>query len=653
MKKFIYALIYLISIHLAGLIIFSGFRFILFLENMQSLQPESVGEVFLQAEAFVRGIWFDNVTACYIMIAPLAVATACALFGYYGKRLYQVLTTYLILFYLVSFALSAANIPYFRYFFKNINSSVLNWMEYGSTTFGMMTQEISYWIAIGGFILIAALYVRMLRKGFRFFREQLDKLPTAKPSVLYTGLVMLAGATMIGGCLFGIRGRRGYNPIKVSAAYYCNDPFLNQLGLNPAYNLLITSLDEGRSENRRLQLIDEQEAIENVSRMLKISRNGSGKFIRPVIAPGIPTKKNVVMIFMESMSADLIGSYRGEKSLTPFLDSLYQQSVSFQEIYSAGIHTNHGLYSTLYSFPSILKRNAMKGSDIPQYSGLPTILQQNGYHNMFFMTHEAQYDNMNAFLRTNGYTDIHSEENYPKDKIVNSFGVPDDYLFEYALPEINRKAASGSPFFATLLTISNHPPYVIPDWFKARSSEKEDQIVEYADYCLGRFMKEAAEQPWFKNTLFVFLGDHGKMVGNPETEMPDSYNHIPLMFYSQGMAPAVIDGVGGQIDIAPTLLGMLNISYQKHHLGVDLLKTRRECMFYTADNMIGCRDNEHLFIYAPAEKMEFHYRITSEGDYIQIQDTNYHKEHFEYLREYSFSMLQTTEYMVSKKQTVL
>ncbi|MEG1587169.1 MAG: LTA synthase family protein, partial [Bacteroidales bacterium] len=265
-------------------------------------------------------------------------------------------------------------------------------------------------------------------------------------------------------------------------------------------------------------------------------------------------------------------------------------------------------------------------------------------------THEAQYDNMNAFLRTNGYQDIYSEENYPAEKIVNSFGVPDDYLFEYALPVINRQAEQKDPFFATLLTISNHPPYIIPDWFKGNSEEKEDRIVEYADYCLRQFMTEASQQPWFENTLFVFLGDHGKMVGNPESEMPDSYNHVPLMFYAAGMEPSVQGMPGGQIDVAPTLLGMLNMNYRKHHLGVDLLKEERDCIFYTADNMIGCRDKEHLYIYAPADNMEFRYSIDENGELNPVQHVT---PEFEYLKKYSFSMLQTTEYLVKEQKTIL
>ena len=143
----------------------------------------------------------------------------------------------------------------------------------------------------------------------------------------------------------------------------------------------------------------------------------------------MPSRRNVVLVLMESMSASLMQRFGQEAQLTPCLDSLYRHSLSCANFYSAGNHTNHGLYATLYSFPSVMKRNAMKGSVIPAYSGLPTVLCVNGYDTMFFMTHESQYDNMNAFFRTNGYEEIYSQENYPADKLVSSWGVQDDYLF--------------------------------------------------------------------------------------------------------------------------------------------------------------------------------------------------------------------------------
>lgn len=174
--------------------------------------------------------------------------------------------------------------------------------------------------------------------------------------------------------------------------------------------------------------------------------------------------------------------------------------------------------ATLYSFPALMFRNLMKGTVTPRRKGIATVLKKFGYENMFFMTHEAQYDNMKAFFQTNGYDDIFSQENYPKSEVVNSFGVSDHFEMGYALNTINQKAKTGKPFMATILTVSNHPPYIIPDFFKPKTKEKETQIVEYADWAIGDFLKKASREPWYKNTIFVIQADHGKLVGKSEGE---------------------------------------------------------------------------------------------------------------------------------------
>ena len=288
-----------------------------------------------------------------------------------------------------------------------------------------------------------------------------------------------------------------------------------------------------------------------------------------------------------------------------------------------------------------MKRNAMKGSVIPVYSGFPTVLKENGYHNMFFMTHESQYDNMNAFFRTNGFDEIYAQENYPQEKIANHFGVQDDYLYEYALPVLGERAREGNPFMAVLLSISNHPPYVLPDYFVPRSEKMEDAIVEYADWSIRKFFAAAQKEPWFDNTIFVLLGDHGKLVGTPECEIPHSYNHVPLMIYGKGIAPARIEEFGGQIDVAPTLLGMLGMEYVQNNFGVDLLKEQRPCMFYTADNLIAARDSSHLYVFSPETGQEFLYEYT--GGKIS---TAQYSDVYGRLKDYCFSMLQSTEYLV-------
>lgn len=535
-KRFGLSLLYLLTIHIGALFFFFLFRFILFVSTGHQFSGNIQNNIALQAIAFIKGVWFDNVIACYVLLLPLVVLWVAGICNYTAKWLYRSTAAYFITLYSLAFIISAANIPYFSYFFKTINSSIYNWFGYGATTAGMIFGETSFYFPIFlGLVSILISGWGITASSAYFYRLSI-KVPNTVSSIQRIS-VFITGVACIGLCLFGIRGRMGYNPIKVSQAYYCEDPFLNQLGVNPVFNLLTSTLDDNRKENRYLHLMPEQEAIEEVQKLL--GRKGITQ-ISPIAreikqSADTTTFRNVVLIFMESMSANLMESFGSNKSLTPFLDSLYHQSLSFSHFYSSGIHTNHGMYSTLYSFPAIMKRNAMKGSVIPVYSGLPTILKDNGYQNLFFMTHESQYDNMNAFFRTNGFDEIYAQENYPAEKVVNSFGVQDDFLYQYALPILNKKATSGRPFFTVLLSISNHPPYIIPDYFKPHSDKPEDQIVEYADWSIKQFMTEAEKQPWFDNTIFVLLGDHGKLVDSPESEIPQSYNHIPLMIYGKGI----------------------------------------------------------------------------------------------------------------------
>ena len=174
----------------------------------------------------------------------------------------------------------------------------------------------------------------------------------------------------------------------------------------------------------------------------------------------------------------------------------------------------------------------------------------------------------------------------------------------------------------------------------------EDQIVEYADWSIRKFMTEAQNQPWFDNTLFVFMGDHGKLVGTPENEMPESYNHVPLMVYRKNITPAHHTGYGGQVDVAPTLLDLLGISYTQNNFGINLLKEERPCIFYTADNLIAARDSSHLYIHSPETGQAFCY-IQQEGKWHSTQ----YDASFKTLKEYVFSMLQATEQLVKEGRT--
>ena len=646
MKRFGISLSYVVITHVIALVMFFVFRLSVFV-SASYIFSDDIG-FLTKSVSFLKGLWFDNVIACYVTLLPLLIMIIANMFRTVKRWVFTMCAVITGVLYSVCFIVAGANIPYFGYFFNNINSSIFNWFGYGATTGGMIFQETSYYFPILLTLGMIVTYWHVVMKLARRFYLNILAFTPPHRNWLYFSVVSAVGAVCVGLCLFGIRGRMGYNPIKVSQAYYCQDPFLNQLGINPVFNLLTSTLDDMRKENRPVELLSDDEAIGNVCRYLeRLGMNDVSPLACLVTDTAAVVRKNVVIILMESMSANLMKAFGQEKELTPYLDSLSMKSRFYRNCYSSGLHTNHGIYATLYSFPTILKRNAMKGTRIPVYSGLPTVLAQNGYHNMFFMTHESQYDNMNAFLRTNGFHEIHAQENYPEDKIVNSFGVPDDFLFSYALNRINEYSSAGQPFMSVLLTISNHPPYIIPPYFSPKAAEMHDRIVEYADHSIRCFMEAAKTQPWYENTVFVLLGDHGKLVGNPECEMPQCHNHIPLIFHGKDIEPQAIDSYCGQIDIAPTLLDMLNMEYVQNNFGISLERKSRPYIFYTNDKHIAARDSSRLFIYEPSESLRYYYDLTNGGISVTQRDSV-----FGDMEKYCFSMLQSAQFMAKEELTV-
>ena len=641
MKKTKTALYYILSVHIIALLFMSLQRVILLLTNLQHIETVETKFSWIMS-AMLRGVWFDNVIACYISIAPLVILFILALCNKINRPVLAGFNIFYIIIYSLVFAIGFADIPYFDYFFKHLNTSIFNWKEEGMTNAGMILQEVSYYVYFLFFILSIVLFsffiIRISKRLLlrtRFNMLGIDYL-------VYTPIFLI----LITLCIFGIRGRFGYNPIKTSQAYFCDNSFLNQLGINPTFFFMRDVIESSKKHYSVDSLVSEEDAIANTRKYLGLDTipQGFSPVSRDVIVQGEANNMNIVVVLMESMSTDLLNVKQNGKEITPYLNQLIGKSYYFENFYSAGTHTNHGILATLYGLPSLLDRNMMKNVDIPLCEGIPLILQKQGYRTMFFMTHEAQYDNINAFLLENGVEEIYSQEKYPRSKRVNSFGVADDYLFEYAANKFREKEKETTPFFATLLTISNHPPYIVPEKFKSVSEEPQYQIVAFADDAIRQFMSEVEKQAWYNNTIFVFLGDHGKIVGTQTYEMPLSYNRVPLIIYSPAFtdAPKRFSQFGGQVDVFPTLMGLLNQSYENNTFGIDLFKEQRPYMFFSSDDAIGCIDSTYFFTHNFKSEMEglFDYRNNSTENLLPQLAAK-----ADSMRTFSASMLQTANYM--------
>lgn len=593
----------------------------------------------LYGKALVMGWRFDTLVSCFVLALPLLMVMVGEM-THIRARWYYAIPHYLICtLFTVCFFGCAADIPYFNYFFARLNAYAADWGDDAGLVIDMIVSEPSYIGFFFIFLAVAVIYWLLMQWVYhRLLKPQPVRF-------VPLGYALLLTIVMGAACFMGMRGRMAMkSPMRVGTAYFCNNAFLNQIGLNPVFTFLKSIEDQKKIINRPIELMDEDEAR-------RIAENETGTPLPQNLETiALPEGTNVVLVMMESMSADKVGYFNQQSTLTPNLDSLMRRSLLFTEAYSAGIHTHNGIFSTLYSHPALLSQHTMKRAVIPQMCGLPHALSAAGYTTLFFVTHDSEFDNMNGFLKGNAIEHFFSQQDYPAEAVIGTWGVPDHIMLQQAVKHINALDHSKS-FFATCLTCSDHSPYVLPDGIDLKYQQEEIRMrmVEYADWSIGQFMREASQQPWFKNTLFVFVADHGASISSIY-DMTLSYHHEPLFFYYPGMIePHEIERPACQIDLCPTLLGMLpNVQWDNHTLGIDLMRKQRPYAYFSADDKIGVVDGEWFYVYRVAEKHESMYRYKEKDpvDYISSET-----ERAAAMRRYAFSMIQHSQTMLRNGET--
>lgn len=283
---------------------------------------------------------------------------------------------------------------------------------------------------------------------------------------------------------------------------------------------------------------------------------------------------NIVLITMESMSASYMERFGDTRNLTPNLDSLYRQSVAFDLMFACGNRTVRGLEALTLCIPPSAGQSLIKRPDQKQRPSIGSVLRDKGYRTMFFYGGKSYFDNMGPFFTRNGYEVIDKKDFQPdRIRFSNIWGVCDEDSYDRMLAELDATASDRKPFFAHMMTISNHRPYTYPEGRISISpqSKSREGAVMYADYALGRFMRMAAEKPWFDNTVFVIVADHcASSAGH--TELPLNNYHIPALIHAPGLfAPQTVGRPVSQVDLMPTLLSMLGIGYESRFYGTDAL----------------------------------------------------------------------------------
>ena len=628
--------------------VFTLFRIILLFTEFKQLGilPHRYA---LIANAFFMGWRFDTVISGYILFFPLLFLSIFSFFNGSKKLLYNIIHYFIFIFFSLAFALCALDIPYFNYYFSRLTIVILSWTDNAAFGFKMIFEETSYFIYFIVFLIVCFLFYISIKKIKKIIVSNSSSIGNKKINFYISHLLfsLLALAIMF----LGIRGRiEKKSPIKVGTAYFSNYAFPNQLGLNPVFTFIQSYIDKLNPENASLHLMDNGLAIKITNTNLGI-KNYQIPFERLVEAKSNQPNANIVLVIMESMSAGKMKRFGNTKNLTPFLDSIANVGLCFNNIYSAGIHTFNGIFSTLFSYPALLKQHPMNATEIPIYTGFSNTLKNFGYQNIYFTTHDEQFDNVSGFLHANGFDKIVSQKDYPSSAILSTLGVPDHYMFNFSIPLLNQLNNNKKPFFAAFMTASDHGPYIIPDNipFKPKQNDMRQGIVEYADWAISQFITDVSNQKWFDNTIFVFLADHGSVIGSNIYDMPLTYNHIPLIVYAPKLIKEAkaIDEFGGKIDVYPTIMGLLGYSYVNNTAGIDLLNEKRPYMYFSADDKIGCVNDSLFYIYRTNGKESlFNYKKEETKDYIAD-----YKHIAVEMRNYAFANFQASQWMISNKKT--
>jgi len=544
--------------------------------------PADTIPVGVLLQSFLVGLRFDLAIAAYV-VAPIYLLAVLPVIGIQQSRLMRrILTGVVALAAAFTFFLHLCDIEFFRFFNARLNGMALQWEDTPGFVLPMVWQTypvIGYLLL---YLLVIGLFVVFLRWIVRVTVMQRPRSSTA--------LNLLWLVPTLAMVVLAARGRiEEKAPLTWGAAYFSEYNMANQLALTPTFTFLRDAVYDAGSRQHTRALMDEisfPEAESLVREMLGLPAEAEPARLRRQITYDPPDDEppNVILVIMESFGSSHIGCLdsRLPYDLTPRFDVLATDGILFTNLYSGGSHTYTGILSSVYGYPTIYGKSIMKmitGQN--RFVGLPGLLRAHGYETLFFTTHDPQFDNMQGFLMANGFMRVYSLFDYDRTQQLSTLGVPDHVMFDYAIDAFRDRG--GEPFTATLLTATNHGPWLVPDVpFGALPEDTPDKqrldAFKYSDWALGRFVDQLSADATFDNTLLVITADNG-MLHEARTDLDLTQFQLPLLIVRVGDIGrgkgARVDLLGSQMDIVATIMGRTRLNYTDYTFGRDLLDSTR------------------------------------------------------------------------------
>lgn len=539
-------------------------------------------------EAFFNGLRFD-LRVVVIVGAPLMLTVLSA--RLMAMRTLQCL--WLTLATVLLCLLGTVELSFYREFHQRLNTLVFQYLQEDPAT---VLSMLWYGFPVVRLLLGMALVSWLMYRGFRWL-DRRTRLPATAANRRHSRLGALAARIsvllllLVSSTVLARGTLRQGPPLRWGDAFTTDSTFANQLGLTPALTLYSAAKAQfsDHRNNAWLGLMDDDQAT-GITRSLLLTEHD--RLIDAELAPvrrvsepaadSLLPVRNVVVVLMESFAGYYTGALGSPLGITPEFDRLSREGLLFTRYFANGTHTHQGMFATMACFPNLpgfeyLMQEPEGGH---AFSGLPQLLSQRGFDDLYVYNGDFAWDNQKGFFGKQGMRHFIGRNDYVNPVFSDpTWGVSDQDMFDRAVTELNALDHT-RPFYALLQTLSNHTPYALPDPLPVDAvsgqgvNDEHLTAMRYADWALGRFFDQVRNQPWYKDTLFVVIGDHGFGTPRQLTDLDLLRFNVPMLLIAPGITERFgthNDIVGTQVDVVPTIMGRLGGAVQHQCWGRDLL----------------------------------------------------------------------------------
>lgn len=554
-------------------------------------------------EIYGMGLLFDVATAIFYLI-PFIVVIALIPTRFYRGHVGTAIVSALL--FALIFGLAFTTVSEYLFwdeFASRFNFIAVDYLVYTSEVIGNIRESYPVSSIVSAVAIASLVLIVMLRRS-------------VVARVGGPGSFKHRGAVLT---LFLLLSVLDFFIVDASYAQVSENRYVNELSSNGIYSFFAAYRNNELDYRQYYRTAPNNQVHANLARLLS-NKAKIEEPARPVHSHDTEKRYNVVLITVESLSASYLGIFGNQQHLTPNLDRLANESLLFTRLQATGTRTVRGLEAISLAVPPTPGRSIVKRPQNSNLYNIGTEFQRRGYTTKFIYGGYGYFDNMNAFFANNGFeivdrTDLAKEEIH----FANVWGVSDEDLLDRVLKDADQSFAQSKPFFNLVMTTSNHRPFTYPEGkIDIASHESREGGVKYTDYAIGRFLQEAKRHPWFNNTIFVVIADHCAS-SSGERDLAVNKYHIPLLIYAPSIIkPGKVDTLASQIDLAPTLLGLLNFNYESHFFGSDLLADNENPnrAFIGNYQKLGYLHNDILTILSPQQKVG-QYRVNlASGKYL-------------------------------------